>query len=289
MPSVIQLKKRIKSVGNISKITKAMEMVSASKMRQAQLQALASRHYSRKLDEILGKIASVIDTKQHPLLSSQTDNDRDALLIISTDRGLTGSLNSNLFKAVTKFQKEYHADIYTIGRLAKEYTIKSGNTLVAEFGDVGEKISYDATQPVAGLLMKEFLAGKYQRVWICYMDFISTLSQKPRLTQLLPITHDQNVDSHPSPEGASKDYTFEPDAQSILSWILPYSVELTVYQSMLEARASEHSARMVAMKSASDNANQLKDGLNLKYNRSRQANITSELADIVTASLSVGA
>ena len=258
-------------------------MVSASKMRQAQTQALASRHYSRKLDEILSKIAHVIDPSQHPLLSSQTDNGKDAILILSTDRGLTGSLNSNLFKAINNFQKDHNADIYTVGRLAKEYAIKAGFDLVAEFGEIGEKITYESTQPVASLLQKEFLAGKYERIWIAYMDFISTLSQKPAINMLLPIDRQPSQPDFETPGQSHKEYTFEPDAKSILDSLLPYSIELTVYQSLLEARASEHSARMVAMKNASDNASQLKGDLNLKYNRSRQANITSELADIVTA------
>ena len=187
MPSLIELKQRIKSVGNISKITKAMEMVSASKMRQAQVQALNSRHYSRKLDEILTKIAGVIDTSHHPLLRAHTEEHNEAILIISTDRGLTGSLNANLFKSVEAFQNNHKAEIYTIGKLAKEYAIKSDFDLVAAFDEVGDTISYETTQPISSLLIKEFLSGKYSKVWVAYMDFVSTLKQVPRLTQLLPI------------------------------------------------------------------------------------------------------
>ena len=288
MATILQLKKRIKSVTNISKITKAMEMVAASKMRQAQLQALSSRHYSRKLEDILSKIASRIDTTYHPLLSSHTLNSQEALLIVSTDRGLTGSLNANLFKSINIFQQDHQAHVYTVGRLAKEYAIKSNFDLVAEFGEVGEVVSYEITQPVAGLLMKEFLDGRYQKVYIAYMDFISTLEQNPRIIQLLPLSKQSSEEEKHIPGVYSKEYIFEPDAQSLLNSLLPYSVEMSVYQSLLEARASEHSARMVAMKNASENASELKDNLSLQFNRSRQAKITSELSDIVTATMSLG-
>jgi len=284
MPSLIQLKKRISSVTNIAKITKAMEMVAASKMRQAQIQALNSRHYSRKLDEILTKIASTIDTSQHPLLSSHAETDKEAIFIISTDRGLTGSLNANLFKTVENFQANHRADIYTVGRLAKEYAIKSDFDLVAAFEEIGDVISYETTQPASNLLIKEFLAGKYDKISIAYMDFVSTLSQVPRITQLLPIRQE---DTTVTDDSSMKEYTFEPDAKSILDWLLPYFIEMKVYQSMLEARASEHSARMVAMKNASENAKELKGNLTLDFNRNRQANITNELADIVTAAMSL--
>lgn len=284
MPSLIQLKQRIKSVGNISKITKAMEMVSASKMRQAQIQALNSRMYARKLDEILTKIAGSIDTSYHDLLRPHATHKNEAILIISTDRGLTGSLNANLFRTVERFQRSHRAEICTIGRLAKEYAIKSDFDLVAAFEDVGEKISYETSQPISGYLSEKFLDGTYSKVWVAYMDFITTLKQVPRITQLLPISHDQPSDDEID---MSKEYIFEPDPKTILDWLLPYFIEMKVYQSMLEARASEHSARMVAMKNASENAHELKDDLTLSFNRSRQANITNELADIVTATMSL--
>lgn len=286
MASTRQLKRRIKSVSNISQITKAMEMVSASKMRQAQAHALASRIYSRKLDEVLSKIAALIDTSNHPLLQTQSQNGKDAILILSTDRGLTGSLNTNLFKSINHFQTEHNASVYTLGRLAREFALKSGLTLEADFGSVPEKINYSSAVPIASLLMSEFLSGKYERVWIAYMDFVSTLSQTPRITQLLPIQKDE-MQAQEASSTATKEYLFEPDAKSILNWILPYFIELTIYQSLLEARASEHSARMVAMKNASENAGELVDNLQLAYNRGRQASITSELLDIVTAGVSL--
>lgn len=288
MQSSRAIKHRIKSVSNISQITKAMEMVSASKMRQAQFQAMASRVYSRKIDEVLRKIALRIDTKFHPLLSSNTDSKKEALLIMSTDKGLTGSLNTNLFKYVSGFQNSHHADIYTLGRQARKFTIKSGFNLVADFGKVPEHITYDLATPISDLLIKEFTQGNYRSVWLCYMDFISTLDQKPRMVQLLPIS--QNLDeSTTSTTGEAKEYIFEPDPQTILNWILPYFIELTIYQSLLEARASEHSARMVAMKNASENASELVDDLQMIYNRSRQTSITNELLDITTASLTLTA
>ncbi len=288
MASTQQLTRRIKSVSNITKITKAMEMVSASKMRQAQAQALASRHYARKLDEILSKIGANGRVAEHPLLKSHTQNNKQALLVISTDRGLTGSLNTNLFKSLLDFQQQHNADVYTIGRLAKEFAIKSDFNLIAEFGQVSDKVSYHTTTPVAKLLIERLLDGSYQTIHIAYMDFITTLSQKPRITQLLPIQqHLIPQEENLKQINSAKEYLFEPSAKEILDDILPYFVELKIYQSLLEARASEHSARMVAMKSASDNASDLKGSLQLQFNRSRQAQITSELSDIVTASLTV--
>lgn len=263
-----------------------MEMVSASKMRSAQAKALASRHYSRKLDEILTKLSGYINTDYHPLLQSQTTHQKHALIIVSTDRGLTGSLNTNLFKSILTFQEQTQADIYTIGRQARDFTIKSAFNLVAEFGEVGDDINYDTAVPIAGLLIKEFLSGTYSHISLAYMDFISTLTQAPRIIDLLPVH--KSFDQDDKPGTSAKDYTFEPGPSQILDSLLPYFIELTIYQSLLEARASEHSARMVAMKNASDNAGDLASGLGLQYNRSRQAAITSELSDIVIASMTVG-
>lgn len=255
-------------------------MVSAAKMRQAQKQALDSRHYSRKLDEVLTKIAQVIDTTCHPLLDSGSSSGKEAVLVISTDRGLTGSMNANLFKAINDFQTRHQAEFITVGRLAKEFTIKSNQKLVAEFGQVGDRIDYETSQPISKMLIDRYLKGEYSKIWIAYMDFVSTLNQVPRITQLLPISQDSSTDSD---FVGGKEYVFEPDAKQILEWLLPYFIEMKVYQSMLEARASEHSARMVAMKNASENAAEIKEDLSLSYNRSRQANITNELADMVTA------
>jgi len=264
-----------------------MEMVSASKMRQAQLQALASRQYSRKLDEVLSRIATQINPNLHPLLHSNSQSQTEAILVISTDRGLTGSLNTNLFKAVTDFAQNHpKIHFFTVGRLAKEFALKADLHLEAEFGDVASTITYDTAQPIASHLISQFLSGKYSQVHLAYMDFITTLHQEPRLLKILPI----QKEFEPSADQLkiSKEYTFEPSPQGLLDSILPYFIELTIYQSLLEARASEHSARMVAMKSASDNARDVVGSLTLDYNRSRQSIITSELSDIVTATMTIG-
>ncbi len=264
-----------------------MEMVSASKMRQAQLQAFSSRVYSRKLNDILTQIATFVDTSHHPLLRTHTDSPTEAILIISTDRGLTGSLNTNLFKSISDYTIGKDIKFFTIGKLAREFTLKAGYNLQAEFGDVKDSITYETAVPIAQLLINRFLAGTFSSVSIAYMDFISTLSQKPSISPLLPIQKQTSLQSE-KPLEVFKEYLFEPSPQSILNSLLPYFIELTIYQFLLEARASEHSARMVAMKNASDNASDLVGNLELEYNRSRQAFITSELADIVTASLTIG-
>jgi F-type H+-transporting ATPase subunit gamma len=285
MPSTKQLQRRIKSVSNISQITKAMEMVSASKMRRAQMQAMASRNYSRKLEEIVHGISDRTDAAFHPLLQQHPEAEKQALVLLTSDRGQTGSLNANLFRAIISFQQDHSAEVYTIGRIAKEFAAKSGYNLVAGFQGVGDRVDYQAAVPIASLLAEKYLNGEYSQIWIGYMDFVTTLSQVPKIDQLLPL---QKKDiSAQTPGVNTRSYIFEPDPQTLLASILPYFVELKIYQSLLEARASEHSARMVAMKNASDNAAELKSNLTLRYNRSRQTNITTELSDIVTATLSI--
>lgn len=307
-----QIKRRISASKNISQITKAMEMVSASKMKKAQAQALAARPYARALHESLQKVTQQVHSKIHPLLTKHSQG-KPALLLVSTDKGLVGGLNHHLFKEALHWL-EIHPDglIIPIGKKALRFCQLAGAAIHAQFTELPEHLSTDDIAPITTLLSTEFLQKTFFTVDILYMDFINTLSQKPRLTQLLPLGN-LPKENHENSNGSSlsnvsqpatksiqtdqkqnheanlqnHEYIFEPSAQSILGDLLPYYLENTLYQSFLEARASEHSSRMVAMKNASENATELVHELQLEFNKTRQASITSELIDLTTASLSV--
>lgn len=284
MANTRQIKQRIKSAGNIAKITKAMEMVSASKMRKAQEQALATRPYTRALQQSLKTLAESEEESEllHPLLQEHDQGD-PAIVVISSDKGLSGSLNPSLFKAMIEWYQD-HQDpkIILVGRKVVDYAKAIGLPVYAQFIDLPDQISLSNTLPVSTLMREGFLDKTFNTVAIIYMDFVSTLVQKVRTNQVLPLPKiDPQDEALASPE--KKQYLFEPNAQSILNELLPYYLENTVLQAFLEAKASEHSARMVAMKNASENADELQDDLTLEFNKSRQAAITGELLDITTA------
>lgn len=288
MANARQIKRRIGTAANISKITKAMEMVSASKMRRAQQQALAARPYTRAIQRSLKKVAQFTDPSLHPLLQKHDDG-KDVLVIFSTNRGLCGGLNTNLFKATIQWMKEReNYEIIALGKKSVAFCRKMGIPLAAQFTDLPEVGSVADILPLANLTTEGFLNHQYRSVWLLHMDFINTLTQKVKLTELLPLSAEMHDIEHGvvSPEIHSE-YTFEPNPQQILGELLPYYLESSLYQTLLEAKASEHSARMVAMKNASENAKALVSELKLIFNKSRQASITSELLDITTATLTV--
>jgi len=209
--------------------------------------------------------------------------------MISTNKGLCGGLNTNLFKSSNAWQKEKpNFQTITIGKKATHFSQKMGWPVVAQFTDLPEHISPNDTMAVSSLIMEKFLSHEFKSVYVVYMDFINTISQKVRITRLLPIAHGETAedDLEVVPE-VKKEYLFEPSPKAILNSLLPYYVENSIYQILLEAKASEHSARMVAMKNASENAEELVSELNLVFNKSRQAAITEELLDIATASLTI--
>ena len=296
MSNTQSLKRRIKSAKNIKQITKAMEMVAASKMRKAQAQALASRPYSRKLQITLNTIATLAsDDSDHPLLSSHQEGD-DAILLVSTDKSLAGSLNTNLFRGTFDYLQEHFngtTQLIIVGHKARQFAYSSKLPLYAEFTDLPDPLTYADSLPISKMIMDGFIKRQFKTVHIVYMDFISTLVQKVRPFSLLPLTTEwtsvveevSDVFETPIPEKTT--YVFEPSAKAILNWLLPYYVELTIYQVLLESRASEHSARMVSMKNASDNATDIIADLTLSFNKARQSTITAELLDNVTASVIV--
>lgn len=287
MSSARQIKQRIKTAKNISKITKAMEMVSASKMRKAQAQALATRPYTRALQEALQKLANKVSTDVHPYLTSH-ENGIDIAIVISTDKGLCGGLNQNLYKAALKWQKDHPGSKFIlIGRKAVAFAKAYGLPVHAQFTDLPDSIQNVDTIPVTSLVAKAFLNQNFKTVSVVYMDFISTLVQKVRVSQLLPLSQEisETLSGETVTSDEASEYLFEPSPEAILDDLLNYYLENSIYQSFLEAKASEHSARMVAMKNASENAGELVEELKLQFNKSRQAAITAELLDITTAIL----
>jgi F-type H+-transporting ATPase subunit gamma len=281
------IKRRITAAKNISKITKAMEMVAASKMKRAQEQATAARPYARALEISLQKVAQDSNPDLHPLLNTYNQG-HPVLVVISTDKGLCGSLNTQLLKATMSWFEQYpDGKVIAIGKKAVHFCQISGFDILAQFTDLPEKISTADILPITSLVISNFTNQTFSLVTLVYMDFINTLSQKVRSVQLLPMSSRAITEDVMAAPTLVHEYTFEPSAKELLAFLLPYFLENTVYQAFLEARASEHSARMVTMKNASENANSLVGELKLEYNKSRQAAITSELLDITTASMTI--
>lgn len=284
MSSTKELRGRIKSIKNTSKVTKAMELVSAAKMRRAQENATDGRPYSQLITKVLDNIATKIDPNSHPLLLAE-DNKNEAVLLITTDRGLCGSLNTNLFKETLRL--EGNISFITVGRKGENFISKSSKALVADFALL-EKPTHVFARTIAKFIIDGFLNKEFGRVHVVYTKFESTLLQVATMRTLLPIINKEIFEEiGENPKETFSDYLFEPNADQVLETILPHYVEMEIYQILLEAAASEHSARMVAMKNASDNAEELVDDLTLAYNQVRQANITNELLDISTASVAL--
>jgi F-type H+-transporting ATPase subunit gamma len=293
MPSAREIKKRIRSVKNISQITRAMEAVSASRVRRAQARVLASRAYSEKAWEILLNVQhfAAKGTPLHPLLTERSAVKSVMVVLITADRGLAGAYNTNIVRVAQRFAQRIGKPVkfVTIGRKGRDSLIHSGLNVIAEFSDLPADPTTDDIAPVARLAIDEFLSGSVDQVFIAYTDFINTLTQHPVVLGWLPLipymAEDQVVAEFvkdvPAVSGGAQDYEYEPNAAAILDEIVPRFTELQLYQAVLESQASEHSARMVAMRNASDNATQLTDDLTLVYNKARQSAITAEILDIV--------
>lgn len=288
--SSLQLKTRIRTSKNISQITRAMEMVSASKMRRAQSKAISGAPFSRELANVLLRLTSHIDKQTHPLLT-EYPHGRHVFILMSTDRGLAGSLNTNVFSFTLRQIKNRDLSnplFITVGKKARDFVIRSGQELLASFVDMPAKIKASDLSALNQLVITSYQQGLWQSVDVIYPDFISTLVQKPKIINLLPFSTPEIPDSvNPSEIKLTTEYKFEPEASEILGWLLPYYLENRLYQIYLETQASEHSARMVAMKNAREAANDLVQGLTLVYNQARQAKVTSELLDAYAARLTV--
>jgi len=288
MANLRDIRRRIKSVKNTAQITRAMQLVAAAKMKKAQDQALAGREYEAHLKQMLADIRSNFTDDSHPLLSERQGS-RELVLVISTDKGLCGPLNTNLAKAL-RAHTSPDAHFVTVGRKLRVMCEKLGKKVVADFA-VKDPVPFAAVRPIAKLLTRQFLEGNYDKVTIAYTKFVNTLRQEPTIATLLPVQDGNGADpaalgGFPAEEkikDAFRDYTFEPDAAAVLEAILPLYINYEVYQAHVESRASEHSARMVAMKAATDNAKKFIKELTLEYNKLRQGAITAELLEITTA------
>jgi len=286
MANLRDIRRRIKSVKNTAQITRAMQLVAAAKMKKAQDQALAGREYERHLKQVLCDIRENASDVTHPLLEER-EGGRELVLLISTDKGLCGPLNTNLGKLI-RSSTTGETDYVTVGRKLRILCEKLGKDVIADF-TVKDPVPFSQTRPISKLLSKLFLEGKYDKVSVAYTQFVNTLRQEPKLVQLLPIQdqgHAEDDEAFSTEEhikDAFRDYTFEPDAAAVLESILPLYVNYEVFQAHVESRASEHSARMVAMKAATDNAKKFIKELTLEYNKLRQGAITAELLEITTA------
>ncbi len=276
MANLRDIRRRIKSVKNTAQITRAMQLVAAAKMKKAQDQALAGRDYSKQLNGVLQDISEGFSEATHVLLDKRTGS-RELVLVISTDKGLCGPINTNLARAI-RGQVSADADYVTVGRKFRIMMEKLGRKIVADFS-VKDPVPFGDARAIATLLSKEFIAGNYDKVSVAYTRFVNTMTQVPEVVQLLPVV----TPTEYSDVTATNDFLFEPSPADVLSAILPLYINFQVFQALVEARASEHSARMVAMKAATDNAKKFIKELTLEYNKLRQGAITSELLEITTA------
>ena len=304
MPSTREIRRRIKSVKNTQQITRALQTVSASKMGKAQQAATAGREYSRVLNRVLVSLRERVEEDSHPLLVKRPVK-KELTILISTDKGLCGALNTNLFREAGQFNRDTN-DFISSGRKAVQYLARTKRHLVADFV-LKDSPGLIETRQISRFALDKFLSGEVDKVNILYTRFVNTLTQTPTLVTLLPIS----PADLPGAPGAERDndtaakagsvdavkaatdpgnrfgYLFAPGATEVLDAVLPEYVHFQVYQMVLNARASEHSARMVAMKNATDNAKGLIKDLTLEYNKVRQAAITTELLEITTAQMAM--
>jgi len=350
MPSTKELRRRIRSVKNTAQITKAMQMVAATKMRRAQNIALNGRPYSETLQKAIIELMPAINLGMNPLLQ-ENNSTKTAVLLLTTDKSLCGALNSNVLRLAQQFcslgvssratvegskdginleisrstrndnsaslrgTKQSHSTnaevvFFTLGKKGRDFVVKTGKDLEADFENF-DVIDYRTVKQIANILIQSFLEQKIGEVYILYPDFVSTLKQEPKLEKILPISQDEllrglnindlsnSVSSRASVEGSqdrkklqisrsarnddSDEFIFDTSKQQLLNFVLTHFIQQKIYQSMLETKASEHSARMIAMKNATDSASDLVTDLNLAYNRTRQEGITKELLEITSA------
>ena len=294
MPSTRDIRRRIRSVKNTAQITKAMQMVASSKMRKAQLAALAGRPYAILMNQVILSASKNASDFVHPLMEKREVRKR-CVLAVTTDKGLCGALNSNMGREAMKWDKE--TTVYVAaGRKGAQFIARTRRQLAAEFTYKDAPLFPEA-RAISKKLQEMFLNGEVDAVDVIYTRFINTLTQRVEVRRLLPIGEAQNLLNTPSvqvtppadaPEVHQVEHIFEPNPEQVLGAILPHFINYLVYQVLLEAKASEHSARMVAMKNATDNAKQLIKDLTLEYNKLRQANITKELLEITTAQMALG-
>ena len=294
MPSLKDIRGRIGSVRNIAQITRAMEMVAASRMKRAQDAIIAARPYSDELRDALSRVAAVVDEEIDPLLARRPVR-RVALIMITTDRGLAGSLNANAIRSSLRWVQDRIAsrngdgpveiEAITIGRKGRDGLRRAGIPIAAHFSQLGDRPAFTDVTPIARLVTEDFLEEKYDEIHVAFSTFVSTLTQRPEITQLLPIQQPEQAEGQAA---ANDEYLFEPSPEAVLSRLLPHFVAIDLYRAVLENQASEQSARMIAMRNSTDNANELIDDLTLVYNKTRQSTITREMIEIASGAEALG-
>jgi F-type H+-transporting ATPase subunit gamma len=293
MATLKEIRGRIASVRNIAQITRAMEMVAASRMKRAQDAILAARPYSDELRDALSRVAAAVSEDVDPLLARRPVRSI-GLIVVTTDRGLAGALNANAIRAVLRYVNErsrtdgesVKISAITVGRKGRDALRRVGIPIEAHFNQLGDKPGFSDVTAIARLVTEDFLAGTYDEIAVAYSSFISTLSQRPILDVLLPVVQPEMGEA----QGRTNDeYLFEPSPEAVLRRLLPHYVAIGLYRAVLENNASEQSARMIAMRNSTDNANELIGDLNLVYNKTRQANITREMIEIASGAEAIGA
>ncbi|MDP1709554.1 MAG: ATP synthase F1 subunit gamma [Candidatus Komeilibacteria bacterium] len=288
------IKRRIKSVGSTKKITKAMEMISAVKMRKAVANDLASRTYASLAWQMLSDIAAKTGVAYHPLMASRKEIKSIGLVLITSNRGLAGGFSSRLLQAVHEYIKKTEAEIgaktevIVLGRRGQKIYHRFGHQITAEFNKIDLTASAEDIIPLSRMIIKDYINKKYDKIVLAYTDYLSPLKQVPQLKELLPLLRRHEI-TLPS-EGAGKDwqFIFEPNPKETLNVLVPRLVEMQIYQAVLESDASEHSARMMAMRNATDAAEDMISELQHSYNKARQAAITQEIAEIVGGAAALG-
>ena len=292
MPTLREVRNRIRSVRNIAQITRALEAVSASRVRRAQARVMASRMYAEKAWEILVNIqAASKNLPLHPLLTERDEINKVMVVVITSDRGLAGAYNTNILRVAQRFESNLGkpVDYVTVGRKGRDSLARLGANIIASFTDMPAEPNISDISPIARMAMDAYLDGEVDEVLIAYTDFVNMLAQRPAVLGWLPLTTHtiakqvaaEYVKDVATVSGGIQNYDYEPNAEAVVDEIVPRFTELQLYQALLEAQASEHAARMAAMKNATDNATQLTADLTLQFNKARQAAITAEILDIV--------
>jgi F-type H+-transporting ATPase subunit gamma len=273
------IRRRIGAVKNIQQITRAFQFIAASRLRRAQEATLSARPYSEKIDEVLADLAAVLTAEDHPLLADRPPNAKRLLLLFTTDRGLAGPLNTNTIRFASREIMDHPGDlsVITVGRKGRDAMRRARVPIEAHFAGFGDRPTFADILPLTRLVTEDYLSGDYGRIDLLYTRFISTLSQKQVLEPLLPVKPTEDTEGIPGNQ-----FIFEPDAGAVLEQLLPRYVATRIFQAVLEAKASEESSRMVAMKNATENADELIDDYTLAYNKVRQANITREMIEIAS-------
>jgi len=285
MATLIDLRRRIRSVKNTQQITKAMKMVSAAKLRRAQDRMMASRPYTAKMLEVLASLATRANPENHPLLKVKGDQNVE-LMLVTADRGLCGSFNANLIKAALHFldqRKNYNLSLHLIGRKGVDYFKKRKYIITNQYTNIFRQVRFEHAKEISEKTIRAYTEGDLDAIYIVYNEFKSMLSQRVVLRRLLPL------ERLPEPSAVQTlDYIYEPDPETIFDRLLPHYLEIQIFQALLESAAAEHAARMAAMDSATKNAKEMIESLTLTMNKIRQAAITKEIIEVVSGAEGLG-